>query len=64
MKVDGLYAIIHHWWLLSKAAFEIGVHELVNWLKILAFLCNAMGRFHGPCEYFDYKLPIIPFLFY
>ncbi len=63
MEANGLYAIIHCWWLLSRVAFEACVHELVNWFKILAFLCHAMGRFHGPSEYFDYKLLIIPFFF-
>jgi len=64
MEVNGLYAIIHCWWLLLGVIFETNVHELVNWLIIQAFLCHAMGRSHGPCEYFDYKFPITLFLFY
>ncbi len=27
----------------------------------MAFLCQAMGRLHGPCEHFTYKLPMTPF---
>jgi len=30
----------------------------------LAFLCQTMGRFHGPCEYFFYELPMISLLFF
>jgi len=43
MEFNGLYAIIHCWWLLLGATFETNVHELVNWLIIQAFLCHAMG---------------------
>jgi len=30
----------------------------------LAFSCQAMGRFHGPCEHFTYKFPFTPSFFH
>jgi hypothetical protein len=30
----------------------------------LAFSCQIMGRFHGPCEYFLCEIPMISFPFY
>jgi len=34
---DNHYAFIHSWWLSSRAAFEVGVHKLNNWLSFWHF---------------------------
>jgi hypothetical protein len=45
MEANGLYAIIHCWWLSLGVAFEAGVHELVNWLNFWHFHVKPWGGF-------------------
>ncbi len=33
MDANNHYALIHSWWLSSRATFETSVHELSNWLS-------------------------------
>jgi len=44
-EVESLYVLIFCWWFLFEVAFEVGVHELNNWLNFWHFFVKQWGGF-------------------